>query len=651
MPIVTITRLASLLLALLALGFAITLYWGLGQLNQSFITTLNYSDLHRQVAVDLRAKIQTYLNEGDASQHLEAVRDLEQIQSEVLPQLPSQQLAENLSEPTQALLHGLTNEYRGAGKLAGDAQGLLYQNEREALAELDRLEDYAEQAFAQSPQAGFDYQRIQAQLSQHLAYIKTYREHYWNSGKSNYLDRLEGARNDYQQALDQLATLPRLGLYPEQEKDAMADLMGWDTDSSEEEQEELADGIQRQLNYLHQRYPAELERSQQWREDRTTSLKAVNQLIDDLEAAISQGQQQVHQNKTEVESLVKGLFFAFALGLLVMAALLYIFQHRIVIRNLHKLENALTRLVKQGQLEPVDMEADKTELGRIAKRFNQLIAGMQKKEQQKNNQLQEVNSTLEQVLSSFEQMSSSFLQTRQQLEESGQFSLNLKEMAEEVNSNSTDVHDFASQAAELMQASETSAQQVVQAGDRALDDIHEGQAALQDLVKAVEEVMGILEEVSSISDQTNLLALNAAIEAARAGEQGRGFAVVADEVRQLSQKTQGAVSHSTHLLEALHKTTERLSNKITSIGQATENQKQLAVRMQATARDLSERSGQASVTASEGKQLSTRQHQQVDSFSQQMKEMETGAAQAMDNIQQLRGDVSQRIDWVRKVLA
>ena len=650
MPIVTITRLASLLLALLALGFAITLYWGLGQLNQSFVSTLNYSDLHRQVAVDLRAKIQAYLNEGDASQHLEAVRELELIQSEILPQLPSQQLAEDLNQPTQALLSGLTNEYLGAGKLAGDAQGLLYQNEREALAELERLESYADQAFAQNPQEGFAYQQQLVALSQQLAYIKTYREHYWNSGRSNYMDLLETARSRYQSALEELARLPRLGIYPEQEKDPMADLMGWSTAASDQQQEELADAIYRQLNYLHQRYPAEMQRSQQWREDRTTSLTAVNQLIDNLETAIIQGQQRVYQNKTEVENRVKGLFFAFALGLLVMAALLYLFQHRVVIRNLHKLENALTRLVKEGRLKPVDMEADKTELGRIAKRFNQLIAGMQKKETQKNSQLEEVNTTLQQVLTSFETMSSSFLQTRQQLEASGQFSLNLKTLAEEVNSNSTEVHDFASQAADMMHASESHAQQVVQAGDKALGDIHEGQEALRDLVKAVEEVMGILEEVSSISDQTNLLALNAAIEAARAGEQGRGFAVVADEVRQLSQKTQGAVNHSTHLLEALQKTTTRLSDKIQSVGQATENQKNLAVNMQASARDLSERSGRASHTASEGKQLSTRQHQQVDAFSQQMKEMETGAGQAMDQIQQLRTDVSQRIDWVRKVL-
>ncbi|SFC27131.1 Methyl-accepting chemotaxis protein [Marinospirillum celere] len=649
MPIVTITRLASSLLAALALGFALTLYWGLTQLNHAFINALDYADLHRQVAVDIRGKISDYLETGNASQQLEAVRDLEALQKQVLPSLPAS-IAQQLEPASEALISGLTNEYLGAGKLAGDAQGLLYQNERETLAEIQRLQDYAQEAALEDPATGYQYLLIASSLYRELANIKTYREHFWTSGRQNHLDLLDASRSGYDEHLQALSDLPRLGIYPTTESDSMADLMGWGNRQSQAQQEEKGDEIERQLNYLHNRYPAEMDRSRQWREDRTTSLAAVNGLIDDFEQAILQGQQEVNQNKDQVEKQVKTLFFAFALSLLVMALMLYFFQQKVVINNLHKLEKALTLLVKQGKLQVVDMEADKTELGRIAKRFNQLITGMQKKEEEKNSQLEEVNATLQQVLTSFEQMSSSFLQTRRQLEDSGQFSVNLREMAEEVNSNSTQVHDFASEAAEMMQASEASALKVVTAGDQALEDIKEGQQALTDLVQAVEEVMGILEEVSSISDQTNLLALNAAIEAARAGEQGRGFAVVADEVRQLSQKTQGAVSHSTRLLEALQQTTSRLSAHIQNVGKATEHQKELAVHMQSTAKTLSQRSDLASQTASQGRELSTRQHQQVDAFSQQIKEMEVGAEQTLERIQELRQDVSHRIDWVRQVL-
>ncbi|MEZ8141901.1 CHASE3 domain-containing protein [Enterovibrio sp. FF113] len=148
-----------------------------------------------------------------------------------------------------------------------------------------------------------------------------------------------------------------------------------------------------------------------------------------------------------------------------------------------------------------------------------------------------------------------------QLKMTDQVAVGMQEMASvvgEVSANAESVARLADEAHGHAQSGMKVVQGTISSIQQLEGEVKTTANRLNELAQETDNIGGILDVILGIADQTNLLALNAAIEAARAGEQGRGFAVVADEVRGLAQRTQNSTSEIQSLIERLQQGTREV---------------------------------------------------------------------------------------------
>jgi methyl-accepting chemotaxis protein len=152
------------------------------------------------------------------------------------------------------------------------------------------------------------------------------------------------------------------------------------------------------------------------------------------------------------------------------------------------------------------------------------------------------------------------LATRKQAESSAATAAAIEELTVSINeiseialtteSNSRETAELAGKGGDVVR-------QAAQKIENIAASVQDSTARIQSLVGRSQEIGKITQVIKEIADQTNLLALNAAIEAARAGEQGRGFAVVADEVRKLAERTTHATAEISGMVEAIQVDTQQ----------------------------------------------------------------------------------------------
>jgi methyl-accepting chemotaxis protein len=224
---------------------------------------------------------------------------------------------------------------------------------------------------------------------------------------------------------------------------------------------------------------------------------------------------------------------------------------RLIITPINKLKSNIEYIEQNSDLQQLIDISTNDEIGKTALAFNAMLEKFQAL-------IQQIISSTTQLATASEQVSSvaseSARNVERQIQETDQVATAINEMTATVQ----EVAKSATSAASAAQSADNESKggkSVVMTTMQAIEDLANEVESTSTIIHQVEEdsknIGNILDVIKGIAEQTNLLALNAAIEAARAGEQGRGFAVVADEVRTLASRTQDSTNEIQQMIEKL----------------------------------------------------------------------------------------------------
>jgi methyl-accepting chemotaxis protein len=245
--------------------------------------------------------------------------------------------------------------------------------------------------------------------------------------------------------------------------------------------------------------------------------------------------------------LIGTLTAVFGLGFVVLGWVL----QRYIRRPIQQLQGTVIRMAQQRDLSLPLPVASRDEIGHMTQAVGEMVQGFRaslSEVEHATQRIYEESAQISQVAANTESCANmQDTQTRQVADAVG-----------ELDHCSGSVRSHSQQNAELSALTDRDAghaSELAHASIHNMSELSEEIGRIDRVIKALDErclaVDGVLEVIKAIADQTNLLALNAAIEAARAGEQGRGFAVVADEVRALSSRSRSASEEIAQMIRAL----------------------------------------------------------------------------------------------------
>ncbi|MCO7575525.1 MULTISPECIES: methyl-accepting chemotaxis protein [Pseudomonas] len=287
-----------------------------------------------------------------------------------------------------------------------------------------------------------------------------------------------------------------------------------------------------------------------------TSAEKINALLNQLVDINTQYSSAADQDAAEQYATA----FNLVVTLLVMAtALTLVFAWRLIRSITLPIDNALhaAEAIAEGNLtQPITVDG-RDEAGRLL----QAMLTMQEK---LRDTLQRISGSAGQLASAAEELNSvtdesarGLTRQNNEIEQAATAVNEMTSAVEEVARNAVSTSEASQNATQSAGDGRDKVQETVSAIERMTGDVQDTASLIGELANESRDIGKVLDVIRGLADQTNLLALNAAIEAARAGEAGRGFAVVADEVRALAHRTQQSTSEIERMIGSIQSGTEQ----------------------------------------------------------------------------------------------